>query len=122
MELIKSVDVLSEIMSQSGSQSGVKRWLPGLPSDFDPLDIIEEEGKEEGKDEGKDEKKPESPFESDVQKIIKECNFDPTLKMIPSNEEVAKTMSSLTGKMNRKKPSTKQKAKKIWRELSYTMK
>ena len=109
MELIKSVDVLSEIMSQSGSQSGVKRWLPGLPSDFDPLDIIEEEGKEEGKEEvkeeGTDEKKPESPFE-------KKYNFDQTLKVFPSNEEVTKTMSSLTGKMNSKNPLTKQKAKK----------
>ena len=105
VELIKSVDVLSEIMSQSGSQSGVKRWLPGLPSDFDPLDIIEEEGKEEVKEEGTDEKKPESPFE-------KKYNFDQTLKVFPSNEEVTKTMSSLTGKMNSKNPLTKKEKKK----------
>ena len=46
VELNKSIDTLSEIMSQSGSQSGVKQWLSGLPSDFDPLDIIGEEGEE----------------------------------------------------------------------------
>ena len=41
-ELIKSVDTLSEIMSQQGSVSGVKKWIDDLPSDFDPLDIIGE--------------------------------------------------------------------------------
>ena len=44
VNITKSVDVLSEIMSQKGSQqgsvSGVKRWLEGQPSDFEPLDII----------------------------------------------------------------------------------
>ena len=53
-ELIKSVDVLSEIMSQQGSISGVKSWLQDQPSDFDPLDVIREEGEgEEGEEEPK---------------------------------------------------------------------
>ena len=47
-ELIKSVDTLSKVMSQQGSVSGVEKWFGSLPSHFDPLDTIGEEGAEEG--------------------------------------------------------------------------
>ena len=52
VELSKSIDTLSDIMSKQGSVSGVQSWLQDLPSEFDPLDIIgedEEEGVEEPK-------------------------------------------------------------------------
>ena len=72
VELTKSVDVLSEIMSQKGSQqgsvSGVKRWLEGLPSDFEPLDIIGEEDEDE--DENKDEEQHKSLFDAGNTEII----------------------------------------------------
>ena len=77
VELIKSVDVLSEIMSQQGSQqgsvSGVKTWLEGLPSDFEPLDIIgdEDEDEDEDKDEDKDEEQHKSLFNAGNTEIIK---------------------------------------------------
>ena len=53
VDLCKSIDVLSEIMSQQGSVSGVKSWLKDVPSECDPLDIIGEEDEEEGEEEPK---------------------------------------------------------------------
>ena len=53
-ELIKSVDVLREIMSQQGSVSGVQSWLKDMPSDFDPLEAIEEGDEEEEGEEGEE--------------------------------------------------------------------
>ena len=46
-ELINSVDVLSEIMSKQGSESGIQRWVDDFPSDLDPLEAIEEDYEEE---------------------------------------------------------------------------
>ena len=126
VELIKSVDVLSEVMSQKGSQqgsvSGVKRWLEGLPSDFEPLDIIGEEDEDEDEDEDKDEEKDEeqhkSLFDAGNTEIIKKYGFDPTLKNIPSEIEIKKGISSTTGKMNSKNPITKKTAKNESKALS----
>ena len=47
VELIKSVDVLSDIMSKKESVSGTQRWVDDLPSDFDPLHVIGEEDEDE---------------------------------------------------------------------------
>ena len=120
VELIKSVDVLREIMSQKGSQegsvSGVKRWLEGLPSDFEPLDIIGEEDEDE--DEDKDEEQHKSLFDAGNTEIIKKYGFDPTLKKIPSEIEIKKGISSTTGKMNSKNPITKKTAKNESKALS----
>ena len=79
-ELIKSVDVLSDIMSKQGSVSGVQSWLQDLPSDFDPLDII---GEEEGEEEGVEE--PKSLFDPGETEITKKYGFDPTLQIIAVN-------------------------------------
>ena len=110
VNITKSVDVLSEIMSQKGSQqgsvSGVERWLEGQPSDFEPLDIIGEDDEDEDKDE-----KPESLFNAGDTEIIKKYSFDPTLKNIPSEIEIKKGISSTTGKMNSKNPIIKKTAK-----------
>ena len=76
VELIKSVDVLSDIMSKQGSESGVKRWVDDLPSDFDPLDIIGEEDEVKPKEEPKEE--PKSLFNAGDTEIIKKYGFDPT--------------------------------------------
>ena len=122
VELIKSVDVLSEVMSQKGSQqgsvSGVKRWLEGLPSDFEPLDIIGEEDEDEDKDEEKDEEQHKSLFDAGNTEIIKKYGFDPTLKNIPSEIEIKKGISSTTGKMNSQNPITKKTAKNESKALS----
>ena len=122
VELIKSVDVLSEIMSQKGSQqgsvSGVKTWLEGLPSDFEPLDIIGEEDEDEDKDEDKDKEQHKSSFNAGDTEIIKKYGFDPTLKNIPSEIEIKKRISSTTGKMNSKNPITKKTAKNESKALS----
>ena len=69
VELIKSVDVLSDMMSKQGSESGVKRWVDDLPSDFDPLDVIGEEDEDEDKVEPKEE--PKSLFDASDTEIIK---------------------------------------------------
>ena len=112
-ELIKSVDVLSEIMSQKGSQqgsvSGVKTWLEGLPSDFEPLDIIGEEDE----DEDKAKQKPiKTLFDNSDTEIIKKYGFDPTLNTVPENKEINKILYSLTGKMKVKNPIIKNVIKK----------
>ena len=113
VELIKSVDVLSEIMSQQGSQqgsvSGVKKWLEDQPSDFEPLDIIGEEDEDEDKDE--DEEQHKSLFNAGDTEIIKKYGFDPTLKNIPTEIEIKKGISSTTGKMNSKNLIIKKTAK-----------
>ena len=116
VELIKSVDVLSDIMSKQGSESGVKRWLDDLPSDFDPLDVIGEEDedevepKEEPKEKPKEE--PKSLFNDSDTEIIKKYGFDPTLKNLPTDEEIKKQMASTTGKRNSKNTIIKNLAKK----------
>ena len=106
VELIKSVDVLSDIMSKQGSESGVKRWVDDLPSDFDPLDAIGEEDEAEPKEE------PKSLFNAVDTEIIKKYGFDPTLKNIPTNKEIRSKISSTTGKMNSKNTIIKNLAKK----------
>lgn len=44
--ITKSLDTLSDIVSQQGSLQGstygVSRWLSDLPSNFDPLETVEE--------------------------------------------------------------------------------
>ena len=135
-ELTQSLDTLSEIMSQKGSQegsqegsvsgvrrwlegsvSGVKKWLEGQPSDYEPLDIIGEEGEEEAKP-----KPPETLFNAGDTEIIKKYGFDPTLKNIPSEIEIKKGISSTTGKMNSKNPITKKIAKNESKVLSEYLK
>ena len=108
VELIKSVDVLSDIMSKQGSVSGVKRWVDDLPSDFDPLDVIGEEDEDE--EEPKEE--PKSLFNVSDTEIIKKYGFDPTLKSIPTSKEIRSKISSATGKMNSKNVIIKKTAEK----------
>ena len=108
--MIKSVDVLSDIMSKQGSESGVKRWVDDLPSDFDPLDVIGEEDEDEDKVEPKEE--PKSLFDVSDTEIIKKYGFDPTLKNLPTDEEMKKKLASITGKMNSKNTIIKNLAKK----------
>ena len=110
VELIKSVDVLSDIMSKQGSESGVKRWVDDLPSDFDPLDAIGEEDEVEPKEEPKEE--PKSLFNVSDTEIIKKYGFDPTLKNLPKDEEMKKKSASIIGKMNSKNTIIKNLAKK----------
>ena len=105
VDLSKSIDTLSDIMSQQGSVSGVKSWLQDLPSDFDPLDIIGEEEEEE------EEEEPKSLLNSGETEIIKKYGFDPTLQNIPSEIEVKKKISGTVGKMNSKNPIIKNLAK-----------
>ena len=106
VELIKSVDVLSDIMSKQGSESGIKTWVDDLPSDFDPLDIIGEEDEDEDEVEvepkEKPKEEPKSLFNDSDTEIIKKYGFDPTLKNLPTDEEIKKQMASTTGKMNSK--------------------
>ena len=104
VDLSKSIDTLSDIMSQQGSVSGVKSWLQDMPSDFDPLDIIGEE-EEEGEEE------PKSLLNPGETEIIKKYGFDPTLQNIPEESEVKKKISGTVGKMNSKNPIIKQLAK-----------
>ena len=118
VELIKSVDVLSDIMSKQGSISGAQRWVDDLPSDFDPLDVIGEEDEDEDEDEAEVEPKekpkeePKSLFNASDTEIIKKYGFDPTLKNIPTDEEIKKEMASTTGKRNSKNTIIKNLAKK----------
>ena len=112
VELIKSVDVLSDIMSKQGSVSGAQRWVDDLPSDFDPLDAIEEEDEDEAESEEKPKVEPKSLFNVSDTEIIKKNGFDPTLKNLPADEEVKKQMASTTGKMNSKNTIVKNLAKK----------
>ena len=117
VELIKSVDVLSDIMSKQGSEFGVKRWVDDLPSDFDPLDAIGEEDEDEDDDEAEPKEKPKeepkSLFNDSDTEIIKKYGFDPTLKNLPTDEEMKKKKSaSITGKMNSKNKIIKNLAKK----------
>ena len=114
VELSNSIDALSEIMSRQGSVSGVKKWIDDLPSDFDPLDIIREEGEEgEEKEEGEYQaKKPKSLFNPGDTEIIKKYCFDPSLNKVPDNEEIQKRLYSLTAKMNNKSAIIKNIAKK----------
>ena len=87
VDLSKSIDTLSDIMSQQGSVSGVKSWLQDMPSDFDPLDII---GEEEEEEEEGEEEEPKSLMNSGETEIIKKYGFDPTLQNIPEESEVKK--------------------------------
>ena len=91
--MIKSVDVLSDIMSKQGSVSGAQRWVDDLPSDFDTLDVIGEEDEDENEVEPKEKPKeePKSLFNVSDTEIIKKYGFDPTLKNLPTDEEVKKT-------------------------------
>ena len=75
-ELIKSVDVLREIMSQQGSVSGVQSWLKDMPSDFDPLEAIEEGDEEEEGEEGEEgeEVKPSTSKKKTRISICKQCS------------------------------------------------
>ena len=107
---------MSEIISNKGSESGVKQWLSDLPSNFDPLDIIGEEGEEEGEEIYK--AKPISSFSSGDQEIIKKYGFDPTLENIPKEDLIRKALSSTTGKMNSKNEIIKTIAKKESKVLS----
>ena len=115
VELIKSVDVLSDIMSKQGSVSGAQRWVDDLPSDFDPLDIIGEEDEDEDDDEAeskeKPKEKPKSLFNTVDTEIIKKYGFDPTLENLPTKEDIKKQTASATGKMNSKNPIIKKIAK-----------
>ena len=108
VDLSKSIDTLSDIMSQQGSVSGVKSWLQDMPSDFDPLDII---GEEEEEEEEEGEEEPKSLLNSGETEIIKKYGFDPTLQNIPEESEVKKKISGTVGKMNSKNPIIKQLAK-----------
>ena len=117
VELIKSVDVLSDIMSKQGSISGAQRWVDDLPSDFDPLDVIGEEDEAEAKeDEAEAKEKPKeelkSLFNVSDTEIIKKYGFDPTLKNLPTDQEIKKQMASTTGKKNSKNTIIKNLAKK----------
>ena len=118
VELIKSVDVLSDIMSKQGSESGVKRWVDDLPSDYDPLDVIVEEDEDEDEVEPKEEPKekpkvePKSLFNVSDTEIIKKYGFDPTLNNLPTDQEIKKQMASTTGKKNSKNTIVKNLAKK----------
>ena len=115
VELIKSVDVLSDIMSKQGSVSGAQRWVDDLPSDYDPLDIIGEEDEDEDEVEvepkEKPKEEPKSLFNDSDTEIIKKYGFDPTLKNLPTDEEIKKQMASTTGKMNSKNTIIKKIAK-----------
>ena len=108
VELIKSVDVLSDVMSKQGSVSGVQRWVEDLPSDFEPLDTIGEED-EDGVE---PEKQPKSSFSASDTEVIKKYGFDPSMKNLPTNQELRAKMPSTTGKMNSKNPMIKNLAKK----------
>ena len=114
--MIKSVDVLSDIMSKQGSISGAQRWVDDLPSDFDPLDVIGEEDEDEDEVEvepkEKPKEEPKSLFNVSDTEIIKKYGFDPTLKNIPTDEEIKKQMASTTGKRNSKNTIIKNLAKK----------
>ena len=112
VELIKSVDVLSDIMSKQGSVSGVKKWVDDLSSDFDPLDAIGEEEKPEEEPKEKPEEEPKSLFNTVDKEIIKKYGFDPTLKNIPTKQELKNKISSAIGKMNSKNIIVKNLAKK----------
>ena len=112
VELIKSVDVLSDIMSKQGSVSGAQRWVDDLPSDFDPLDVIEEEDEDEVEPKEKPKEEPKSLFNVSDTEIIKKYGFDPTLKNLPTDEEIKKQMASTTGKRNSKNTIIKNLAKK----------
>ena len=118
VELIKSVDVLSDIMSKQGSVSGAQRWVDDLPSDFDPLDVIGEEDEDEDEDEvevepkEKPKEEPKSLFNDIDTEIIKKYGFDPTLKNLPTDQEIKKEMASTTGKKNSKNTIIKNLAKK----------
>ena len=114
VELIKSVDVLSDIMSKQGSVSGAQRWVDDLPSDFDPLDVIGEEDEDEDEVEPKEKPKeePKSLFNDSDTEIIKKYGFDPTLKNLPTDQEIKKQMASTTGKKNSKNTLIKNLAKK----------
>ena len=114
VELIRSVDVLSDIMSKQGSVSGVKKWVDDLSSDFDPLDAIGEEDVDEVEVEPKEkpEEEPKSLFNAVDKEIIKKYGLDPTLKNIPTKQEIKNKISSATGKMNSKNTIVKNLAKK----------
>ena len=114
VELITSVDVLSDIMSKQGSESGVKRWVDDLPSDYDLLDVIGEEDEDEDEVEPKEKPKvePKSLFNVSDTEIIKKYGFDPTLKNLPTDQEIKKQMASTTGKKNSKNTIVKNLAKK----------
>ena len=110
VELIKSVDVLSDVMSKQGSVSGVQRWVEDLQSDFEPLDIIGEEDEEEDGVEPKEQ--PESLFNAFDIEVIKKYGFDPSMKNLPTNQELRAKMASTIGKMNSKNQVIKNIAKK----------
>ena len=115
VELSSSIDVLSDIMSKQGSVSGVEKWVGSLPSHFDPLDTIGEEGAEEGEEESAEEGEEEgaekgaeegaeegAKFSSQEIDILKKYNFDPKFEKIPTNDEIKKAFAKTTGKKNSK--------------------
>lgn len=90
-ELIKSVDVLSEIMSNKGDQSMIEKWLSDIPSQADISEFVGEdieEGPEEETEEGQEEE--ESIFNNTDKQIIKKHGFDPTFKNIPDESSIKK--------------------------------
>ena len=103
-ELIEAVDALNETISLSGSQVGVKNWLSGLPSSFDPaeLDPILEEPAEAPKDEedeeDEEEEVPENTLTNIQKEIIKRQGFDPDLKDIPNRKTVVLKIQKQNGK------------------------
>ena len=98
-ELTQSIDVLSDIMSKQGSVSGVEKWVGSLPSHFDPLDTIGEEGEEESAEEGAE--KGVKISSEDIE-ILKKYNLDPKFEKIPTNYEIKQAFAKTTGKKNSK--------------------
>ena len=106
VNLIQSVDALSDAMSEQGSVSGMHSWVDDLPSDFNPLDIIGEEDGEE------DEEEPKSLFEGSDTEIIKNMVLTQHYKPFQKNDDIKDRMASTVGKMNSKNAINKKIAKK----------
>ena len=87
-ELIGSVDALSDTISKQGLVGRVGRWLSDLPSSFDPLDTIEEEGEGDGDDKKVDDKKVVDTFNPKEKEIIKKYGFDPGLVDLPTEQAI----------------------------------
>ena len=94
-DLTQSLNTLSEVMSQKGSQEGslsrVEKWVGSLPSNNDPLDTIREEDEEDEEEKAKP-KLLKTLFDNSDTEIIKKYGFDPTLNTIPKNEEIQKNI------------------------------
>ena len=117
-ELIGSVDALSDTISKQGSVGRVGRWLSDLPSSFDRLDTIEEEGEGDGDDKNVDDKKVVDTFNPKEKEIIKKYGFDPGLVDLPTEEAIKQKITSLTGKRNSKNKIIKEIAMKDQKTLS----